>query len=343
MTAGSPPCQNEGAVRKPAATLFIVLALLAATAFFLWRTLPPVPAPRPPGGTDTPLPPWPSGATAPVTLVDSIPFTGTGEVALTAEVQLTAEVPLAAPPDEPETIEPAKPPERVDELRLPKGFRRIEAGRGSFARYIQTLPLKKSAEILTWTGQPLSRRYYDVLAVVDKPLLFKQDLEQCADYAMRFWADWHLDSGRLEPRHGAEPARGADRLHLYEYSGAKRPFKGTVKDYPAFLRRAFAASNSHSLKQGLARVEAADLRPGDLVVQNDTGGIGHVSVVVDACENAAGKRLYLFGFSFMPAQEFHVERARKPYGAGGWFSLNGYFDFLARYFPYGKPVLRRFE
>jgi hypothetical protein len=67
-------------------------------------------------------------------------------------------------------------------------------------------------------------------------------------------------------------------------------------------------------------------------------------MVMDVCENSSGEKLYLIGYSFMPAQEFHIEKAKKKHGLEGWFTLEGYYQYMEK-FPFakfGKPVLRRF-
>ena len=82
-----------------------------------------------------------------------------------------------------------------------------------------------------------------------------------------------------------------------------------------------------------------------MFVQNKDGGIGHVSLVVDTAKNSIGKQIYLIGYGFIPAQEFHIEKAKKGYGIGGWFTKKGYEKYLSEFpfSPYGKPVIRRFE
>ena len=104
-----------------------------------------------------------------------------------------------------------------------------------------------------------------------------------------------------------------------------------------------AHANSHSLKKACTDVTMTDLKPGDMIVQNQDGGIGHASVIMDVCESEKGERLYLIGFSFMPAQEFHIEKAKPEYGRQGWYSLDGFYDFLLEYLDLGVPVLKRFK
>lgn len=344
MTLTSAILWHHGAMRRriPLILLLAVIAagiVLGARMSGPLRPSPPF-SPPPPVGTNPPTAETPRQGTLPVDLV----ATGEVELPATREVEIsagTAEIPVIAPPVEPpkppkppepdEEELPPVPPKRIEGFKPPRGFRRIVQPEGSFSRFVQTLPLKRNREIRTYTGKQIAPWSFDTLAVVDLPLLFKQDLEQCADFAMRLHAEWHKARGTL------------DRFHLYDYPGNRRPFKGSGKSFSEFLRSAFSNSNSHSLKKGLSAVKPAELRPGDLIVQNETGGIGHVSVILDMCENDKGKRYYLIGFSFMPAQELHLERARPPQGRAGWFTLKGFYDYLAVRFPFGSPVLRRFR
>ncbi|BDA79514.1 hypothetical protein LPTSP3_g24440 [Leptospira kobayashii] len=219
-------------------------------------------------------------------------------------------------------------PNIVKEIPVPEGFQRIDFPKNSFADYLQNLPLKKEAKVLSYQKKDLSD-WYDMIAVINKPLLFQDDLEQCADFSMRLWADYHKESGRL------------DKLYLFDYPGKKRYYKDSKKDYNRFLRNAFASSNSYSLKKGAIPVTKENLQPGDLFVQNETGGIGHVSMILDEAKYK-NQKLYLIGFSFMPAQEMHIERSPTDKGKEGWFSYEGFIQHLRTKYPYGNPVLRRF-
>ena len=235
----------------------------------------------------------------------------------------------------------------IIDIPVPSGCSRVEYPPDSFSGWIQRIPLKNGTSIRTYRGTYLPSRVYDRMAVLDRPLLFDDDLEQCADYCMRLWADYHKETDKL------------DELYLFTYHGDKRYFAASDLSYTAFLRNAFAYTNSYSLKKGcvdlnsgsdrLVAVSDPGLRPGDMFIQNDTGGIGHVSIIVDACEADDGSRFYLVGFSFMPAQEFHIEKAPlgridgRAVGREYWFSYEGYIRFLNAYYPFGVPVLRRFD
>jgi len=216
-------------------------------------------------------------------------------------------------------------------IDTPEGYLRVEFHEESYSNWIRNLPLKENPTILDYRGYTLSRDcFYSIFAVIDMPLLFNSDLEQCADYCMRFWAEYHKDMNRL------------DSLYLFDYSGNKKKFAGSGKTYINFLKWAFSSSNSYSLKMGCKKVSRDELIPGDMIVQNESGGIGHVSVILDICKSEEGKKLYLIGYSFMPAQEFHIEKAASTRGTEGWFTLRKYFEYLEAYLPLGEPTLRRF-
>jgi len=217
-------------------------------------------------------------------------------------------------------------------IDTPNGYVRINFPEGSYSNWIQNLPLKENSIILEYRGYMISLDYfYNVFAVVDMPLLFKSDLEQCADYCLRFWAEYHKDMNKL------------DSLYLFDYSGNKKKFTGSGKTYSGFLKWAFSYSNSYSLKKGCEKVSVDELIPGDMIVQNEGGGIGHASVILDVCKSSEGKKLYLIGYSYMPAQELHIEKAAGSRGTEGWFAIEGYFNYLSDYIPLGEPTLRRFE
>ncbi len=221
-------------------------------------------------------------------------------------------------------------PRDIGSIPAPRGCTRIAQPEGSFAEWVTRLPLRPDNRVGTFDGRDVSDRY-DVLAVVDLPLLFRSDLEQCADWCLRLWAEYHKDSGSL------------GTLHLFDYNGRRVSFKKSGKTFPRFLKWSMDHANSYSLLAGCAAVDTGDIRPGDMFVQNRRGGVGHASMVLGACRDSNGDRLFLVGYSYMPAQEFHVERAAEAYGQGGWFTYAGYCRYLKDRIDLGEPHLRRFK
>lgn len=224
--------------------------------------------------------------------------------------------------------------QKVKDFDPPKGYTRIVFQNDSYSNWMQNLPVKNSKSIMSIDRKiNWNRLTYNVFFVIDKPLYFKEDLEQCADYAMRFWADYHKETGKR------------DNLYLFDYNGSKKYFINSKKTYIDFLKYSMSHSNSYSIWNGANKIISEKLIPGDMFVQNMNGGIGHVSVVIDAAENETGDRIYLVGYSNLPAQEFHVERALTEYGVSGWFTNSGYIKYLknSRFKKYGEPKLLRFN
>lgn len=228
----------------------------------------------------------------------------------------------------------AQGPRFVKGIELPTGYERIQYANGSYPEYLRGLPLKSNTEILKYDGKILRSSWilYDVLAVLDMPLLYQEDLEQCADFSMRLWSEYLKSMDSL------------NQLALFDYNGNSKLFRESGKSFRSYLRWHMAFSNSYSIKQGADVVAADTIQPGDMFVQNTDGGIGHVSVIMDAAVNPEGLKIFLIGFGYMPAQEFHIETADGEQGVGGWFTLEGYLAFLGgmQFKSYGTPALMRY-
>lgn len=224
--------------------------------------------------------------------------------------------------------------QNVIDIGVPEGFERVESARDSYSGFLRNLPIKTQHTIQLWDGSTLPDGSYNILAVLDLPLLFDEDLEQCADFSMRLWAEF---------------LKSVDELHelsLYDFHGRQRSFSDSGKSFRDYLYWHMKYSNSYSLKRGAKKVRLlSELKAGDMFVQNDSEeGIGHVSVVLDEAINSFGLKVYLVGYSFMPAQQFHIEKADLEFGVDGWFSAKGYFEYAQTVFgSFGEPTVMRFE
>jgi hypothetical protein len=221
-------------------------------------------------------------------------------------------------------------PGNVNEIPVPQSYSMIKYTPGTYSNWIQSLPLKPDKIINSYRGETVNNEIYNIFAVINMPLLFNQDLEQSADFCFRFWAEYH------------QQMNTPDKLYLLDYNGNKKFFKESNRVFKVFLRSAMSNTNSYCIKNGCENVSESDLKPGDMIVQNEGSGIGHVSIVMNVCKSEKSEHLYLIGFSNRPAQEFHIEKAMDAYGKQGWFTLNGYREFLKNNLDLGTPVLRRF-
>jgi len=179
------------------------------------------------------------------------------------------------------------------------------------------------------------------------------DLQQCADVAVRLYAEYRWAAGtanglKMPLQNGQHIAwrdwrrgiRGkvVGSRHRFTRRAAADASYSTFRGYLAYVMNWLGSAG---IKQGARAVGRADVKAGDLYVQNSTGSIGHVSVMLDQCvldTRKGHRRLYLVAEGFMPAQDTHVMLPSRGEGLGAWFTLDGLAAHHARF---GPGVFRR--
>ena len=66
----------------------------------------------------------------------------------------------------------------------------------------------------------------------------------------------------------------------------------------------FAYASTISLSDESKKIKKAEIQAGDIFVQG--GSPGHAVMVLDVCTDDSGRKAFLLGQGFMPAQQFHV-------------------------------------
>ncbi len=237
----------------------------------------------------------------------------------------------------------------------PAGYARIAVAAESFAASVRALTVLPDSVPVRYADGRICGTWPAGTRVVDLPFLFRADLEQCTDMALRLfaeyaWARGSADGLEFKLQNGQRIAwrewRAGRRLR-YD-SAARRHVVAPARadssraEFEQFLHYLFLWTGSAALKRDLQAVEAGDLRPGDLIVQNTTGAMGHVSVILDVAQDSSGHRLYLIGNGWTPAQSFFVRIARPDEGSDGWFTLAGYENHLSVY-GFGPFNFRRWQ
>jgi len=205
----------------------------------------------------------------------------------------------------------------LERFPAPANTARADVVAGSFAAHLRTLPLMPP-------GTPVTSHAGDVVrapwaeAVVDLDV-GTRDLQQCADSAMRLYAEWrrtqktaqtlvlHATSG--DPIPYARYVRGeratAKGRGLSWSTGAAAGDTAAV--WRAWLDTVFLYGGSISLAKDTVPA-TGPLRAGDLLVGG--GSPGHVLVVLDVARPPTpasdDDAWLLLGQGFMPAQSFHV-------------------------------------
>lgn len=231
----------------------------------------------------------------------------------------------------------------VTRFNVPAGYHQCAVQPGSFAEYLQGLPLKPAGtHTLTYKGATAATDPFTA-AVVDMSV-GKEDLQQCADAVMRLRGEYLYHQKRY-----AEIAfhfESGFRCGYIQYANGYRYVKGHwllkaktdygYKIFIDYMQLVFAYAGTPSLEKGLYKVTEADkLKTGDVFIKG--GSPGHCFIVMDVVENSQHKKLFLLAQSFMPAQNIQILQYRSP-----WFSME-----LKSGIWYGelidKAYLKRFE
>lgn len=205
----------------------------------------------------------------------------------------------------------------------PAGYQQVKATPGSFAAYLQSLPLKPAgAHTLTYKGAVAATDVFTA-AVVDLSV-GHEDLQQCADVVMRLRGQYLYQQKRYsEIAFHFESGFRCDYIHYadgYRYHNDHWVLKAK-KDYsyPTFMRYmalVFDYAGTLSLDKELHKIKNPDeLQTGDVFIKG--GSPGHCFIVMDVVENPQHKKLFLLAQSFMPAQNLQVLQYRSP-----WFSMD---------------------
>lgn len=243
-------------------------------------------------------------------------------------------------------FESFNPPDNVlTRFQTPAGYSQQKVEPGSFAAWLQNLPLKPvGAHTKTYKGD-IARTDIETAAIVDISV-GNQDLQQCADAVMRLRGEYLYHEKRYnEISFKFVSGFKCDYSHYangYRYHNDHWVLKAK-KDYsyPTFMNYmnlVFMYAGTLSLEKELHAVaNPNELKAGDVFIHG--GSPGHCFIVMDVVENNQHKKQFLLAQSFMPAQNLQVLQ----YGPGlYWFSMDKltsiwYGDLIA------PQYLRRFD
>lgn len=227
----------------------------------------------------------------------------------------------------------------LERFKIPAGYTQLPVAQGSFAQWLQQLPLKPAGtHTLTYRGDVALTDAYTA-GVVDISV-GKEDLQQCADVVMRLRGEYLYNQNRYsEIAFHFSDGFLCDYLH---YADGYRIRKGkwvltAKKDYGyatfmEYMRLVFAYCGTLSLQKELHPVkDPAQIAAGDVFIRG--GSPGHCFIVLDVVEDAAHHRQFLLGQSFMPAQNLQILQS----GGSPWFSLDNIPDI-----PYGELVSMKY-
>lgn len=202
-----------------------------------------------------------------------------------------------------------------ERIAPPPGYERTEESEDSLAVFLRGYPLKKAGEpVLLYNGEQKGNR--DAHVAVFKLPLEKEDLQQCADTVMRVYAEYFWETGQKErisfqfvDGFQAQYTKWRDGYRIRSGDAGSSWVSGgtyddSYKNFKKYLRMVFAYAGTLSMEKESKKVKLSKVAAGDIFL--NAGSPGHVVMVVDVCESADGKKAFLLGQGYMPAQEFHL-------------------------------------
>lgn len=223
----------------------------------------------------------------------------------------------------------------------PEGFERVSVPDHSLAAWLRELRvLPESSNALDWRGR-VAMTASEVAAVLDWRLL--GSVEQCADIAVRLTAEYARGNGGKEKISfrslsgqnirwtkwlgGRYSVNGSSTAIAYQPGTVRQD---TSKEFDAYLKFVMSYVNTASLVRDWPKVADSSIVIGDVLIQpsKTAGGLGHLSVVIDACTNAAGERLYLFTDGFTPARAPVVRERRPGTPESVWMTPSDYLELM---------------
>lgn len=245
------------------------------------------------------------------------------------DIDTPEQQPVSQPIPEPEEpIEPAEsePPEEISliapegktlesRIQTPTGYTRATSELESFSTFLRTYPMKDhNAPVLLYDGQ--EKRNQNAHTAVFALPIENYDLQQCADSVMRIYAEYFRQTNQPEKIafHFVSGFyadyltwRDGNRIQISGNQVSWVPtasYNDSYETFQSYLRMVFSYASTLSMEKESEAIALSDAQIGDVFLKG--GSPGHVVMIVDICENAEGKKAYLLGQGYMPAQEFHL-------------------------------------
>lgn len=214
----------------------------------------------------------------------------------------------------------------------PKGYQWQDEKQDSFGYFIENFKLKPyGSQILRYDGTPISTQHlHEAVFDIDTG---NKDLQQCADAVIRLRAEYlyknkkennikfHFTSGHLlswnDYKNGTRAFVSGNSVSFRKTAG----FDDSYQSFRAYLDLVFNYSGTISLNKETTPVtKNADLKTGDILIT--PGSPGHVVFIAGVCINKEGKKLFLLGEGFTPAQSIHLLSNPFDQNISPWYKLD---------------------
>lgn len=234
----------------------------------------------------------------------------------------------------------------------PAGYTRIKAEAGSFAEYLQTLPLKENGAVVHYYNG--LEKPNKVAAAVLNTDVGTKDLQQCADAVMRLRAEYLFKTKQYSALH-FNFTNGFKADYSKWRSGYRIRVKGNTvswfktekesasyQSFREYMDMVFNYAGTASLSRELKSVPLSQMQIGDVLIRG--GSPGHAVIVLDmAADPKTNKKLFMIAQSYMPAQDIHILINKNKPSLSPWYESDVTAkDILTPEWPFTSGELMRF-
>lgn len=229
----------------------------------------------------------------------------------------------------------------------PEGYTRTPAADDSFTAFLRQQPVYPSGSPIYYhDGTTRSSIGYGAVYTMDTGTA---DLQQCADSIIRLYSEYywqqnrkdeiafHTTSGFLLDYPSWQKGKRALVLGDFVTWLPMAPPDESYEQFQSYLMTVMRYAGTLSLTEESAPVSLTEAGVGDFFCKG--GSPGHVVLIVDEAVNAEGKRCFLLGQGYMPAQSFHIlcNTDTDP-----WYYADAItFPFRADAYTFEETMLRR--
>ncbi len=214
----------------------------------------------------------------------------------------------------------------------PNGFVWVKENPDSFGAFIENFPLKKyGSPILKYDNTEIATQHLHE-AVFDLDTGTK-DLQQCADSVIRLYAEYlfktkkfgdikfHFTNGDMvswnDYKNGIRAFVNGNTVRFQKTEA----FDDSYENFRNYLDLIFNYAGTISQnKETFPITKNEDLKTGDILIT--PGSPGHVVFIAGVCKNNEGKKLYLLGEGFTPAQSIHIMKNPFNPKISPWYELD---------------------
>lgn len=214
----------------------------------------------------------------------------------------------------------------------PKGYEWVEEKPDFFGYFIENFQLKPyGSPILKYDGTPIAtQNFHEAIFDIDTG---SKDLQQCADAAIRLRAEYLFKTKKLDEI--KFHFTNGDLMTWNDYKNGTRALVNgnsvrfvrtaapddSYQSFRNYLDLIFNYAGTISLNKETKPVtESAHLKTGDILIT--PGSPGHIVFIAGTSKNEEGKKLFLLGEGYTPAQSIHLLSNPFNKNISPWYDLD---------------------